>query len=137
MNLLQWIFGFPFFNKVGLQDNICVRFLIINITNTTNTNNKSKHEVLISTKQKQPTTEILNCHSPNQGWLIIIALDWLTVWYELLAGNTKERFEQFLISWLNISFYIISSLSMVFSTNWHSPKQNSLFDKHFCCCLLV
>ena len=33
LNLLQWIFGFPFFNKVGLQDNLCVRFLIINITN--------------------------------------------------------------------------------------------------------
>ena len=35
LNLLQWIFGFPFFNKVRTQHNLCVRFLIINIKKDT------------------------------------------------------------------------------------------------------
>ena len=31
LNLLQWTFGFPFFNKVSTQNDLCVRILIINI----------------------------------------------------------------------------------------------------------
>ena len=31
LNLLQWTFGSPFFNKVSTQNNLCVRILIINI----------------------------------------------------------------------------------------------------------
>ena len=42
----------------------------------------------ISTKQKKAQQKYLIVIVQNQGWLL--ALDCLTVWYKLLAGNSNE-----------------------------------------------